>query len=1091
MRKLRWLLLATLVAVASAPTGVLGQGPTTVTGRTSGPAGEPESGVLVRINSLNVGTTSGPGGNYTLVVPAGRVGSGQQVTITASRLGLSSQSRSITLQPGGTVTQNFTLSRDALLLEEVVATGAGTESRAERLGTARTAVSSEVITRANEPNLITALAAKAPNVVTTQASGEPGAGTSVRIRGVSTLVGNAEPAIIVDGVIINNNARSTGNPQTGGNLGGVVSTNRAFDLNPDDIQSIEILKGPAATSILGASAGAGGAILITTKRGRPGATRFTMRSTMQFDEAAGDVPLQTRFGSGNAGSATPCLASPTPGCTHNNPTWGPALAAGTPTYDHASELFENGFMWDNTLTASGGTENTTFYLSLGALTHDGFIVTDKDKYQRYTVRLNAEHNVRDNLRVGGNFSYVQTDGSFVSRGNNVNGLLLGALRTPPEFNNREYLDATYGLHRSYRFPMPRAPEFDLINGSRGFDNPFFAINQHLNVGEVGRIIGNLNTNWEPLPWLAVNYRVGVDYANDDRTEALHVSASGAAAGGTITRWQFYDRILDSNLTATANYTFGSSLSGAVSVGQNLNETYFRQIFVNAQQLIAPQPFKLSNTVNRSPPTDAETRRRLEGYFVQASADYNDQLFLTARLRNDGASTFGIENNRAWYPGASAAWTFTRTLGIPENILSHGKLRAAYGESGQEPAVYQLQDIFTAAGIADFNPGSILVPILGGFGGLYTGATLGNPGIKPERVGELDIGTDLAFFGDRANVSLSYYSTHAEDVIFAVNTAPSIGYTAEVLNAGEIENRGWELALNLKPIQRGDLSLDIGLNWARNRNEVVSLGEIAPGVPRTVTGYSTSFTGSTTHAQVGEPVGIFRGFGWVRCGISPSQVTASLNIDAACAGAPKGAVYIDATGRPLLDPTERIIGDPNPDWTGGLNAELSFRGVRLSAFLDHRQGGDVFNMTRGSLQSLGVHGNTDIRDAAPAPWSTFYPEYEVVGPGASTNLPAGWAQGWFSNLGGLGSREHLMEDGTFTRLREVSLAYTFTQPWVRRATGLSSIDARISGRNLKLWTDYTGFDPEVHTGGAAVANRGIDWFTNPTSRAFVISIGLNR
>jgi TonB-linked SusC/RagA family outer membrane protein len=1096
MRKLRWLLLATVVAVAVAPTGVLGQGPTTVTGRTTGPAGEPESGVLIRINAINVGTTSGPGGNYTLVVPAGRVGSGQQVTITASRLGLASQSRSITLQPGATVTQNFSLSRDALLLEEVVATGAGTESRAERLGTARTAVSAEVITRANEPNLITALAAKAPNVVTTQASGEPGAGTSIRIRGVSTLVGNAEPAIIVDGIIINNAARSTNNPQTGGQLGGVVSTNRAFDLNPDDIQSIEILKGPAATSILGASAGAGGAILITTKRGRPGQTRFTLRSTMQFDEVAGTVPLQTRFGSGqnNASGvpiATTCLAAPTPGCTHNAPTWGPALAAGTPTFNHADELFENGMMWDNTMTASGGTENTTFYMSLGALSHDGFIVTDKDKYQRYTVRLNAEHNVRDNLRVGGNFSYVQTDGSFVSRGNNVNGLLLGALRTPPEFNNNEYLDAQFGLHRSYRFPMPRAN--DLINANRGFDNPFFAINNHENLGEVGRVIGTLNANWEPLSWLAVNYRVGVDYTSDDRTEALHVSSSGAAAGGAITRWQFYDRILDSNLTATASYNLNSTISGSLSAGQNLNETYFRQIFVNAQTFIAPQPFKLSNTVNRSPPTDAETRRRLEGYFVQGAMDWNDQLFLTARIRNDGASTFGTETNRAWYPGASAAWTFTRTLGIPENILTHGKLRAAYGESGQEPAAYQLQDIYAVGAIGDFNPGSTLVPTLGGFGGLYTGAQRGNPGIKPERVGELDVGADFAFFGDRASLGVSYYSTHAQDVIFGVQVPPSTGVTTVTLNAGEIDNRGWELQATVRPIARPNLSLDISANWARNRNEVVSLGEIEPDVPREITAYSQSFTGSTTHAMVGQPVGVFRGFGWARCGITPNTFTSggtNYNIESACAGASTGTLFLGANGLPVLDPNERVIGDPNPDWTGGLSAELQFRGVRLSAFLDHRQGGQVFNMTSGSLMSLGVHKNTDIRDATPAPFETFYQGEAVVGPGAG--VPVRLGQSWFQSLGGLGAaREHLMEDATFTRLREISLAYTFSQPWVRRVSGLSSIDARVSGRNLKLWTDYTGFDPEVHTGGAAVANRGIDWFTNPTSRAWVISIGLNR
>jgi hypothetical protein len=186
----------------------------------------------------------------------------------------------------------------------------------------------------------------------------------------------------------------------------------------------------------------------------------------------------------------------------------------------------------------------------------------------------------------------------------------------------------------------------------------------------------------------------------------------------------------------------------------------------------------------------------------------------------------------------------------------------------------------------------------------------------------------------------------------------------------------------------------------------------------------------------------------------------------------------------------VIGDPNPDWTAGMNAELNFRGVRLSAFLDHRHGGQTFNMTKGSLLSLGTHAETEIRDQPAQPFQHWYPGETVVGPGSGRAVQLG--QSWFQSLGGLGAaREHLMEDATFTRLREVSLAYTFDQPGLRRRLGLSSIELRVSGRNLKLWSDYKGFDPEVHTGGAAVANRGIDWFTNPISRAWVFSIGLNR
>ena len=1078
----RW--IAGTAALVLLPGWVMAQEPVTITGRVTSDAGEPLRSSNVAIPQLNMIVYANPDGSYRLVVPGARA-QDQEVALSARMIGYRAQTATVRLTPGAAIVQNFQLASDPLRLEEVVVTGAGTERLAERLGTARSTVDHEMVLRANEPNVVAALAQKAPNVITTQSSGEPGAGTSIRIRGVST-VGLGQPAIIVDGTPLNNTARSTENPQTGSTLGGVVATNRAFDINPEDIESIEILKGPAAMSILGASAGAGGAILITTRKGQAGVTRYSFRTSMQVDRPTNYVPLQRRFGSGTGGVATSCLVTLTPGCTHNNPTWGPALAAGTQTYDHSRELFETGSMFDNALTVSGGSEMTTFYLSAGAMTHDGFIVGNNDQYSRYTIRLNADHRLRENLRVGGNVSYAQSEGSFVSRGNNVNGLLLGAMRTPPEFNNRQYLDPVTGLHRSYRFPAPRAT-VDLINPNRGFDNPFFAIFEHPNLGEVGRVFGNITTRWEPLQWLVVSHTLGADYANDDRTEALHVSASGAASGGALTRWQFYDRILDHNLVATASFPLTQSIAGTFSLGQNLNETYHRQIFVNAQRFIAPQPYKLSNTVTRSPPTDSEFRRRLEGYFGQAELDIADQLFLALRLRNDGASTFGIDNQRAWYPGGQVAWTFTRAVSIPENVLSHGKLRVAYGESGQEPALYQLQDVFTNAGISDFNPGSILVPTLAGIGGLYTSAQRGNPRIRPERVGELDAGFDLEFMRGRSDLSVTYYLKDARDVIFTVAVPPSTGATSQTLNAAQIENRGWEVSFNVRPFETPEVGVNLGLNWARNRNEVVSLGEIAPGEPREVTGYSSSFTGSTTHLQVGHPVGVFRGFGFVRCGISPDQVSATLNIASACQGAPHGAVYIGSAGLPLSDPTERIIGDPNPDWTAGINGELRIRGVRLTAFVDHRQGGQVFNMTRGSLQSLGVHAATDIRDRPPAPYGEII-GVPVVGPGAA--VPVQLGQTYFGNIGGLGTREHLMEDGTFTRLREVSLAYTFTGPRVQ-AMGLGSIDARISGRNLWLLTDYTGYDPEVHTGGAAVANRGIDWFTNPASRSFVFSLGFSR
>jgi hypothetical protein len=261
-----------------------------------------------------------------------------------------------------------------------------------------------------------------------------------------------------------------------------------------------------------------------------------------------------------------------------------------------------------------------------------------------------------------------------------------------------------------------------------------------------------------------------------------------------------------------------------------------------------------------------------------------------------------------------------------------------------------------------------------------------------------------------------------------------------------------------------------------------------GDPNTkVVGYSTSFTGSTTHAEVGQPLGIFRGFDFVRCGQSADMV-GTHDIKAACAGKPKGALYLGADGFPIQDPDERVIGDPNPDWTGGFNMELAVKGIVLSAFLDHRHGGQTFNMTKGTLYQYGTHKDTEIRGQKRTFGKDFFAG-PVVGPGVDQEVEIG--QSWFSGNGGVGGpRAQFMEDATFTRLREVAVTYSFRQPWVQRTLGMRRVDAKVAGRNLGLWTKYTGFDPEPNVGGAAVGNRGIDWFVNPLSRSWVFSLSLH-
>ncbi|HUP89594.1 MAG TPA: SusC/RagA family TonB-linked outer membrane protein [Longimicrobiales bacterium] len=1140
MSKVRW--IGVLLLGLMLPVTAFAQ-QATITGKVTTQAGQPLSSVSVFIQGLNVGSLTGNDGSYSFVVPAARFTSGQQVQLLAQLIGYRAESHSLRLT-ASTQVQNFSLGLDPLRLTEIVATGSGTETRRERLGTSVSSVTGATVQRSNEPNMIAALSGKVPNVLTVSAGGDAGASTGIQIRGQKSITGTSQPLIIVDGVPTNNNTR-IGATLGGTGLGAPIAPNRAADINPEDIESIEILKGSAATSIYGASAGSAGAILITTKRGKAGRTSYTLRSTYQSDKAVRYLPVQLAYGVGSCtiSHGTPASTECTSGlggssaCFTTNCSiasnffaWGPKLADGTPTYDHAAEVFEKGKIFDNTLSMSGGNERTSFYLSVGGFNQNGFVVGDQDYWNRYSVRFNGQHSIFDNLTVAAAGSYVQTSGGGHDRGNGLNGIGIGALRQPPEFNAKQYLDSVSGLHRSWRFPNPGPTA---LTTNRGFDNPFYAINSDRNSAETGRYYGNVNANWKPMTWLQVNYTLGGDYNSDDRTYGLAVSSAGTT-GGQLERWQFYDRLIDSNLNATASWQKNDNILGTLTLGQNLNETYFRQVDVTGLTLIAPQPFKLSNTTTRSVPSDSETRRRLEGYFAQATFDLYDQLFLQARIRNDGSSSFGVGHQRRWYPGGSVAWSFTKALHIPESLISFGKARIAYGQSGQQPGSYQQQDVYTAGSFADFSPGSLQVPTLGGQGGVYPSGGRGNPLIAPEKVAETEGGIDLSLFRGKADLSVTRYVDNSTEVIFGVNTPASTGYTSQSLNAGSLSNKGWEVVANYRIMQKKDFSIEIGANWAMNRNKVLSLGglniqtctsataaECAPGtiqvatfencglegkLPRCVVGVGSSFAGQSTAAQVGLPFGIWRSTDFARCGRGLTTVSfagTTYDVGSACVGAADGALYIGPDGFPITDPTERAIGNPEPKWTAGLNASLNIKGVEITAFVDHRRGGDMLNMTRSSMYQYGTHKDTEIRGQT----RTFGKDMlchnktcevlngAVVGPGAGTAVVIG--EGWFSG-GTLGRGQGAtggpattrIEDGTHTRLREISLGYSFKGPWVQKIGGSRQLDVKVSGRNLRLWTDYSGLDPETNIGGASNSNRGVDWFGTPMDRAFIFSFALH-
>jgi TonB-linked SusC/RagA family outer membrane protein len=1107
-------LLSAITACMLTASAAFAQSGTTVTGRVTSDAGVPLGGASVFIAGTNLGTQTNDDGSYTLVVPATRATGGTS-TLTARVIGYTARSVAITLTPGSTLDQSFSLSVNPFRLGEVVVTGAGLTTTREKLAVTINSVDSSLIRRAAEPqNIISALAGKAPNVVVRTQSGEPGAGASVLIRGAASLTGTNQPLFVVDGQPIDNQTVSTAFlAVNGGSLGdrqgGTATPNRAADINPSDIEAIEILKGSAASAIYGARA-ANGVVLITTKRGHAGPTRISISSTVNLDKARLVDFLQHDYAQGTVAGGVPdavATCGDTPDCSPvgGRTSWGAKLPAGTQTFDHMNELFRTGMTADNNIQVSGGNERTSFYSSLGLTNQLGVVKGPNNKYNRASFRLKGAQEIGSKITLSGNFNYVDARGNFVQHGNDVSGLLLGALRTPPAFNNLNYL-TDRGLQRPYRFPNPTSVE--AFGCCAYYDNPFFVINSPGNRSELGRTISNFNVDWRPLSWLTVKETLGGDYYSDSRLQALPLTSANDAAGSVI-RAEQTNLVIDHNLIASATGSRGENVNGTLTIGQNLNSRRYRALSGQGEGLIAPVPLVIENTVSQTG-LENKSLRHIESYFGQAELNLYNQLYLSAGVRNDGFSTFGASQRRHNFYKASAAWTLSSLLngGDQTGVLSFAKLRVAYGETGREPDVYAALNALSTIVQFGSGYGDALKSSVGGVPGITSSTRVGNPALRPELQREVEFGGDFGFLNQKIDLSVVGYNKRSNDVILPITVnAGSTGFLSAFKNTGALTNKGIEISLNARPFTSQNLAWELGVQFGRNKGNVTDLG--GAQIFDLQEGFGAS---SAEGADVlGYAPGVIIGTAFVHCGRGTSIPvpgiaggTVAQDIDALCAATPggfkNGALFLGPDGLPITDPQVRVLGDPHPRYTMSYLSSLKIKNkITLSGLLDVRKGGDVYNGTRGALYVFGTHVDTDRRNTQGQYGVNYdtkrYPN--VAGPGAGVvglQTPEDW-ENWMSIVGTgggfAGPSEQFMEDGGFVKLRELSLTLSLDQPFVKNLTGFGSLDLRVSGRNLKTWTNYRGVDPEVNNAGSEYLTQGLDWFANPQTRSFVISFSLNR
>jgi TonB-linked SusC/RagA family outer membrane protein len=767
------------------------------------------------------------------------------------------------------------------------------------------------------------------------------------------------------------------------------------------------------------------------------------------------------------------------GARATNLSWGPELASGNETFDHAFELFETGNKFENHMQVSGGTEKTTYFISFGRIDHDGVIKGPNSDYVRNSVRVKATQRITSKLTFSGNLMFADIKQDRIQRGSNVSGLLLGAFRTPPDFNNWPYLTED-GLHRSYRLQLPTEER-----GSRGYDNPFWIANENLNDSDVGRSLVNVTTEYDPADWLNISYKLGYDYANDERRTVIPIGSSDKPNGRIIAE-KFIEKEIDGTLTITAVKSFApADMTLNFTVGQNLNHRDYSRFSILGDNMAIAGFNQLDNTTAQDPNFEFAETQRTESYFARLFLDLWGQLYLTGSIRNDGSSTFAESDRRHWYSSFSAGWEFTQLTPF-NNIswLSFGKLRSALGWAGRQPDPYDvLTTFFTGNFISGW--GSAHASTAYGFAGFLTDATRGQMNIKPEEVREIELGLDLGMLDNRAGLDFTYYNVKTTDALFLNPLPPSTGSSQQLQNAGEIENKGFELGITLQPINKKDFKWNLRTIYSRNDNNVTRLRDVTSGVPLEFIGYG-GFTDSRNIAKEGYAVGVIYGTDFIRFG-RDIEVD-GVNIDEAFAQAPDGALYIADDGYPLLDPQFRVIANPNPDWTGSIrNTFTVFNKWEISTLVDIKNGGHVYNGTKGALFFFGAHEET-ADNRLPTDPGGGVQVFDGFGPGAGLEVADG--QDWhYNNLGSsfTGPTSQFVEDGGYVKLREVSVAYTVAE--LPRWMGLTSINLRLSARNLKTWTDYTGIDPDQNLLGAQIG-RGLDYFGNPNTRSFVLTARFN-
>ena len=1020
----------------------------TVTGTvTDAETGAAVPGVNVLAGDPPVGTSTDADGAYRLAVPAG-ADSLVFSFIGYERLAVAIAGRSVV---------DVALAAEARLIDDVVVTALGIEREERELGYAVQQIDAADLQEAESENLVSALSGRVAGAQVIDTGGAPGQGARVILRGVTSLDPSAEnqPLFVVDGIPIDNttDAGAEGFDSRG-------FSNRAVDLNPNDIASVNVLKGAAATTLYGVRA-ANGAIVVTTKKGQAGVTRIDVRSSVAAETVNRFPETQQVYVQGFSGEYDPgsfwCC-------------WGPTLTEAQQVdpslqlYNNFEQAYGTGASLTNDVSLSGGTERSSFYASLSNLTNDG--VLPFSDWGRTSVRLSGTLTPSDAFRFGGSLNYVNSGGDrvFADRFNER------LVYWTQNVDVSDYLQEN-GTMRGYR---------DFGDGATGGTNPIYDARYATYTDDVDRLIGNVNAGLDLAEWANVTYRLGIDTYTDSRLQTLQgpqglANENPLSSTGNVGETRIQSRDLTSTVNLSLSNTFGV-LQADLLLGNDVFDRSYDRVFAFGSDLTIPNFFALSNA-RETAFSQLVRNSRLVGLYGDLKLNYDDTAYLSLTGRNDWSSTLPEENRSFFYPSVSLAYVFTEHLG-ESPTLEFGKLRASLSQVGKDAPPYATNVTFAAPGVFP----------LAGQTGFTQSTVLGSPDLKPERTTSFEVGTDLRFFGGRATLDATYYNATSRDQIIPVPISNATGFSRFITNAGSIRNTGVELVLGADLVEAGDFRWEARVNFARNRNEVL---EIREGIESIGLGSQFGYAGSSAQLLLvpGAPYGAIFGTSYARYyGPNGEPDLAegefrTLNEDA--------PLLIGADGFPVVDRTLRVLGNMTPDWTGGLYNRFAYKNLELSALVDASIGNDKYNQFNNFFAAFGIAPYTLDRtetvvfegvtaDGQPNTTAVFLGQGE--GPDG-VNYGAGYYRNTYR-----GSTENSVMDASYVKLRTVSLAYGLPARLLG-GVGIERARVRLAANNVILWSPYEYWDPEVTSSGAGSNSTGFSGLAHPGVSSYTLTLEL--